>query len=154
MILTVVLLFVVLPLAAYAIVWAVISVAAGRRWGTRGRVITAAIFIPGIFVVVIAPFWWATMTSEDDYGAPPIGRIALPSSAQITASGSDCASGGCWAAVSLSPSEGASREQMMRDLEKTERCTAGSLFDPRAVCWEHAPGSTAHDLIARYQRPW
>lgn len=146
-------LFFVLPVAAYMTAWVLITLAAGRRWGGRGYVITTCVFVAGILAVLFGAARWLSIYSGEDYGAPPVDRIALPASAQVAATGSECGSGGCWAVVSLTPADGVSRETMLRDLETAERCTPGTTFDPRPVCWSPASAASGYDLDAYFVRP-
>lgn len=150
---SVVLPFALFLLAGYVAVWILVERAAGRRWGVRGHVVAASLFT-AVLCVPPMVMWWATMSSEDDYGPPPLDRITVPASAMVAASDTGCGSGGCWTELWLTPRDGVSPDAMVRDLETAERCTPGSLLDPRPVCWEHRVVGTDAELIASYRRPW
>jgi hypothetical protein len=82
---------------------------------------------------------------------PDVSRLALPAGAEVISETRDCASGGCWIDVVVTPPDGQSPEDLAAELGATPQVQLpGNIFDPRSVWVRAEPGGDVLKLRADY----
>lgn len=92
-------------------------------------VVTLAVVALLAGVRLVSLFAFAT---EGD--VPPASSVSLPAGSELIAEEKECASGGCWAVLSVRPPEGVSPQDLATSLGMTPQARQrGTLWDPRTV---------------------
>ncbi|WP_404561366.1 hypothetical protein [Curtobacterium sp. AB7] len=92
-------------------------------------VVTLALIalLAGVRLVSLSVF-----ATEGD--VPPAASVSLPAGSELIAEEKECASGGCWAVLSVRPPNGTSPEDLATSLGMTPQARQrGTLWDPRTV---------------------
>lgn len=105
---------------------------------TDRRILRKVVVIATILLVVGALFymvrlgWLSMMATEGD--VPSISSVPLPEGTEVLGETKDCASGGCWANVTLRPPAGQSAVELAEQIGATSQLAIpGNLLDPRTV---------------------
>ncbi|HWS50374.1 MAG TPA: hypothetical protein VN241_05150 [Microbacterium sp.] len=123
------------------------------RTATRSRrKLWAAIAVVIVVLAVLyaGRLWWMSAMATEG-AVPPASAIPLPAGVEIRGESSDCASGGCWATLTLRPPAGQSPEALAEEMGATPQLAIpGNFFDPRTIWVSARPAGSLLLLTADY----
>lgn len=98
----------------------------------RSVIVAAAILFAVIAAFAVRFIGLAVFATEGD--VPAASSLHFPDGSVVEHEGIECASGGCWATVSVRPPEGMTPDELSRELGTTPQShIPGTLWDPRTV---------------------
>lgn len=101
----------------------------GRR---RANIIILALLLVIITGYAVRLIGLAIFAIEGD--VPAASSLHLPDGSTVVSQTTDCASGGCWANISVRPPEGMNPDELSREIGTTPRAQiSGNLWDPRTI---------------------
>ena len=105
----------------------------GRAVGSR-TVIAISVAL-GVLALLYLARLGLLFIGADEGDIPSAALIpAAPTGAQILSEGKECATGGCWWAVVVTPSDGQSLEDLAADMGVVEeQHLPGNFWDPRTI---------------------
>lgn len=114
-------------------------------------VVLVAVIVIGVLALIYAGrvLWLTMMATEGD--VPPASALALSEGAEVIGESSDCASGGCWALITVQPAEGQATAELAEEMGATPQLTIpGSFLDPRTIWVSARPIGSVLTLTADY----
>ncbi|WP_309103532.1 hypothetical protein [Microbacterium sp.] len=109
-----------------------------------------AVVIVALALLCAGRMWWMSAMATEG-AVPPASAIPLPAGVEIRSESSDCASGGCWATLTLRPPAGQTPEALAEEIGATPQLAIpGNFFDPRTIWVSARPVGSLLLLTADY----
>ncbi|WP_131922605.1 MULTISPECIES: hypothetical protein [unclassified Curtobacterium] len=103
--------------------------------GRRKRSVVVMVVVTLALVTLLAGVRLVSLFAFATEGdVPPASSVSLPAGSELITEEKECASGGCWAVLSVRPPEGVSPQDLATSLGMTPQARQrGTLWDPRTV---------------------
>ncbi|MWV58808.1 hypothetical protein [Rathayibacter sp. VKM Ac-2754] len=101
----------------------------------RGRLFSiAGVTIVAVTVLFALVYYFSSAVFATEGDVPAASAISLPEGSEVVDESVECASGGCWALLSVRPPEVMTPEELSSELGTTPQARIpGTLWDPRTI---------------------